>query len=266
MPSDGCAAPWYQVHEGHGPHVLLVHGWLSARSHWLPNLRALREYATPVVVELYGHGRSPAPADPACYHPDAYVEQFERIRQEVGAERWMLVGQSLGAALTLRYALEHPERVIAQAFTNSASAFAPPEWVERIRGSMTSLAERIEREGPADPSENRMSPHRNRRVSAEVRAALHEDVLNHSAIGVARTSMWTLPYTSLYERIDENRVPALLVVGEREDGFAEQARFIEGRLPCVEVARLDGGHGVNLDVPDAFDAALRAFFTRFIQT
>ncbi|MGH7554635.1 MAG: alpha/beta fold hydrolase, partial [Longimicrobiales bacterium] len=61
---------------------------------------ALSRVSRPVVVELYGHGRSSSREDPAAYHPDAYVAEFECIRALVGAERWAICGQSLGAALT----------------------------------------------------------------------------------------------------------------------------------------------------------------------
>ena len=63
--------PHYEVHPGRGPHLLLVHGMLSSRAQWLPNLAALAAVCRPVTLELWGHGRSPAPADPAAYHPDA---------------------------------------------------------------------------------------------------------------------------------------------------------------------------------------------------
>src|SRR5690349_10998236 len=88
------------VHEGRGPFVLLVHGMLSGRSQWRPNLAAIATVARPVVVELWGHGRSPSPQDPDLYHPDGYVREFERIRVELGIERWLVCGQSLGGSLT----------------------------------------------------------------------------------------------------------------------------------------------------------------------
>ena len=109
----------YEVHGTAGPHLLLVHGLLSSREQWTPNLAALTQHYRPVIVELLGHGRSPSPEDPAAYRPEAIVADLERIRSALGVERWLVCGQSLGAALTLRYALRHPERVIAQVFTNS---------------------------------------------------------------------------------------------------------------------------------------------------
>ena len=112
----------WEAHSGRGPHLLLVHGFLSGRAQWQPNLEVLSRVCTPVVVELWGHGRSPSPDDPQRYTPAAYLEEFEHIRRALGTERWLLCGYSLGAGLTIRYAIEHPHRVMAHAFTNSTSA------------------------------------------------------------------------------------------------------------------------------------------------
>src|SRR5262245_51315278 len=66
----------YDVHGQGGPHLLLVHGFLSSRAHWLLNLEALSTRFRPVVIELLGHARSPTPNDPSKYSPDAYVAEF----------------------------------------------------------------------------------------------------------------------------------------------------------------------------------------------
>ena len=84
---------------------------LSSRVQWTRNLPALTPSYRCVVIELWGHGRSPTPRDPALYSPASYAAQFEAIRAEVGADRWYVVGQSLGAALTLGYVLERPQSV-----------------------------------------------------------------------------------------------------------------------------------------------------------
>jgi pimeloyl-ACP methyl ester carboxylesterase len=73
----------YEIHGESGPFILLVHGVLSSRAQWLPNVPALSQSFRPVVTELLGHGRSPAPEDPAAYAPSAYVGYFEQIREAV---------------------------------------------------------------------------------------------------------------------------------------------------------------------------------------
>jgi len=259
-----CPDLYYETHGAAGPHVLLVHGIYSARSHWYPNLDGLTAFARPVIVELYGHAHSPTPDDQACYHPDRYVAQFERIREAVGAERWFTIGQSLGAALTLRYGLAHPERVIAQVFTNSGSAFASPEVRRSMADGRAAQQRRIDEGTLPDPRESPLNPSRNRRLTPKFRHALEQDTALHSPLGIARTSMYTTPDVSLYGRGAENRVPTLMCVGVREERFAENRRYIEAHWARLEVVELNGGHGVNMDVPADFNAAVRGFFARFI--
>jgi len=254
---------YYELHGKKGPFLLLVHGLLSSRAQWLPNLPSLSTFCRPVVVELLGHGRSPTPEDPASYTPEAYVEQFQRIRSELGADRWMICGQSLGAALTLRYALDHPGEVIAQVLTNSNSAFAEEGWGTAVRSAMQLQARRLESEGRAWLEESPLNPARNRHLTPEVRDALIADYALHTPLGVAYTGLYTVPDSSVRGRIHENEVPALFMVGEREGRFREPARFAEKTMPHIRVLRLDAGHAVNLDAPSEFNAAMAKFVSEF---
>ena len=251
-----------EAHPGEGPFLLLVHGILSGRSLWQPNLAALARVSQPVVVELLGHGRSPSPDDPALYHPDAYVRAFEEIRAELGAERWLVCGQSFGAALTLRYAFDHPERVIAQVFTNSASALADDEWVARMRAAAPALAEHIERGGSAAIERMPMHPRNARRMPAEHREAVLADAALVVPSGLARTLRYGVPQSSVRSRLGENRVPALLVCGERELRFQLQREAAVREMPRLEVVGADAGHAVNLEAAEAFDRAAADFLRR----
>ena len=255
----------YEIHEGEGPFLLLVHGILTGRSLWRSNLAALARVARPVVVELWGHGRSPAPDDPALYHPDTFVRSFEEIRAELNTDRWLLCGQSLGAALTLRYSLEHPAHVIAQIFTNSTSALADADWVASTRAHAPGLAEALASGGRAALERLPMHPVHAKRMPAASRAALLEDAARLDAGGVARLLRDTVPESSLRDRVGENRVPTLLVCGERETRFAQHREFAERQMPRLEVAPVDAGHAVNVEAAESFDIAVTAFVRRWLR-
>ena len=251
-----------EVHEGNGPRLLLVHGIFSGRSHWMRNLPGLSEFTSPVVVELLGHGRSPSPEALETYHPDWYVEEFERVREAVGADRWYVCGQSLGAALTLRYGLQVPGRIAAQAFTNTATAFSDPAVAEERRKTLETLLPTVDPNDRSAIDGSRLNPANNQRVPEEVRAALRADVAMHSPLGIARTSLGTVSRGSVRLELAHNTVPTLMVVGRFEKGFEENRRYAEATIPNLTTVDLDAGHGVNLDQPDAFNEALRAFFAR----
>src|SRR5215510_723013 len=75
------------IHDGTGPYMLMVHGFLSSRAQWRPNLAALACVTRPVVLELWGHARSPAPEELALYHPEAYIAALDQLRTQLGVER-----------------------------------------------------------------------------------------------------------------------------------------------------------------------------------
>jgi pimeloyl-ACP methyl ester carboxylesterase len=253
----------YDVHGETGPFVLLVHGMLSSRAQWVENVPALVSAGyRPVVAELLGHGRSPSPSDGAVYTPAAYVEHFEDIRRSLGAERWYVIGQSLGAGLTLRYALVHPERIIAQVFTNSNSALAGGEFFARVRASTARVAEEVARRGRAVMAENRLNPARSRSIPEHVRAALAADFELHSPTGYALTGIHTTAHVPVRDEVHANRVPALLVAGMREESFRPAVAWARANMPCLEVVEADGGHAVNIQAAATFNAAVIDFFQR----
>ena len=179
---------YYEVHGKGERCILWVHGLLSGRSHWMPNLPAFNDSYRSVVVELMGHGRSASPEDPASYAPDHYMEEFNQIREAVGADRWYSVGQSLGGALSLRYGLQHPDRVIAQAFTNSTSALGPASFFARIRENMDAAAETARRDGRSVLDKHPLNPSRARSYAADIKAELMKDYALHNPIGIAMTA------------------------------------------------------------------------------
>jgi len=253
----------FEVHGREGPYLLLVHGFLSSRAHWLLNIEGLSAFYRPVVVELLGHARSPSPDAAAPYAPDAYVAEFEAIRESLGAERWLICGQSLGAALTLRYSLEHPDRVMAQVFTNSNSALAGGDWAQRVMPVMEAQAQQLEREGRAALDNHPFRPTRSRRLPAKAKDALIADYELHNPLGIARTARHTIPYSSVRERIADTKTPTLLVAGDREESFREQAQFADEAIPGISVAHLNTGHAVNIEDAPGFNVAVTDFFRQF---
>lgn len=253
----------YDVHDGDGPYALLVHGVLSSRAQWMLNLDALRSVCRPVVIELLGHGRSPVPEDARQYTPAGYVAAFERIREELAADRWFVIGQSLGAALTLRYALDHPDRLIAHVFTNSSSALANERWQKRIIEVAPTMARNIEDGGMTALEAMPIHPRHARRLPDEVKRALVEDAGLIRPAAVARAMLHTVPTSSVRDAVHLNRVPTLLAAGVREREFAEPMAFARGSMPCLVLVELDAGHAVNIQAAVGFDRAVTGFLAGY---
>ena len=243
----------HEVHDGSGPFLLLLHGLLSSRAQWSANLASLSRHFRPVVVELLGHGRSPSPGDPEAYRPAAYVAGFERLRAFLGAEQWFVCGQSLGAALTLRYVLAHPERVRAHVITNSNSAFATEAWAEAVQPGMQALQARLVAEGRTAMESLPIHPKHARSLPPEAKAELVADCKLHDPVGIGFTACVTVPTSPVRDDARHNRVPTLLVHGVRERRFAEHAEWAAENVPGLQVTPVDAGHAVNLEAADVFD-------------
>ena len=251
----------YTVHEGQGPAALLVHGYLTGGVYWRPNLPALSTVCRPVVVDLWGHDRSPSPTDRDAYEPAGLVAAFERLRTELGEERWYVIGHSLGAALAVQYTLAHPEAVAGLVVTNSNSAFADPDTQAKRAAGARKQADRVEAEGMAAFDGHPLNPSVSKRLPDDVRADLVAAYTRHDPAGLARMLRWTTPNAGAIERLGELRVPTLLTWGVFEKRFRSGAELAMERIEGLRVAELQGGHPVNVQDPDGFDAAVVDFLS-----
>lgn len=250
---------YYEVHGDRGPFLLLVHGLLSSRAQWMPNVSFLSEFCRPVVVELWGHGRSPSPKDPQSYTPDHYSREFEKIRSIVDTERWYVCGQSLGAALTLRYARYHPERFTAQIFTNSRSALS-----ETAEGrSMKMIEKRLETEGRNIIDNSPLNPSRSSRLPPDMKNALLSDIDLIDLEGYKNTLLYTIPQSSVRNILHQIKVPTLMIAGRYDRAFSDLQDIAIQSIPNLQVQIFEGGHAVNIDAADEFNLAVKAFITKF---
>ena len=250
------------VYAGTGPYCLLVHGAVASRSYWYDNIDELSTVCRPVVVELWGHGNSPSPVDAGRYEPDAYVEEFEYLRQDLGADGWFTIGQSMGAALTLRYGLAHPERVLGQIITNSNSTFTEAAvWMQRNHDFVVPHAERVEAEGPGVLRDTWFNPSRSRRLSERLRERLAVEFDQHTAPGIAATLRITNATLPLGDRVMAITRPTLLTNGTLEPGFQKLLESVR-RIPGLEEVEINGGHAVNGHDPDAWNRAVVGFIRR----
>ncbi len=71
----------------------------------------LEEYITVVYYEQRGCGRSEVPQDDDEYSINILVEDLEKLRKQLNAEKVNLFGYSFGGQLCLEYALKYPEAV-----------------------------------------------------------------------------------------------------------------------------------------------------------
>ena len=250
------------VHEGAGPPALILHGALGSRSYWDDNLAALQTVCRPVVLELWGHGLSPSPSDPERYEPAGYVAELEHLRQQLGGDRVWLIGQSMGAALLMHYAVARPHDVVGLVVTNSSSGFAvPQEWQERNRAMVQQQAQKVEDHGVEVLRDSWINPGRSKRISEAVRAKLAEEFSEHQPTGIIGSFRYTNYSLPLGETLRQISVPTLLTNGIDEERFQRHLERVRW-IPGVEIVDLAASHAVNAHDPEGWNAAVIEFMGR----
>jgi proline iminopeptidase len=95
---------------GHGDPLLLMHGGPGLDHVSLTPFRALADRHTVVFYDHRCNGRSTgAPVTSMTW--ENLTADADALREELGFERWAVLGHSFGGQVALEYALRYPERV-----------------------------------------------------------------------------------------------------------------------------------------------------------
>jgi pimeloyl-ACP methyl ester carboxylesterase len=102
----------FYTDDGDGPPVLVVHGWTCDSHDWQYQVPALLGAGFRVVaVDLRGHGRSSVPAE--GFTARQFAADLAMLLERLGASPAVVVGHSLGGAVAVALAVEHPGAVRA---------------------------------------------------------------------------------------------------------------------------------------------------------
>ena len=122
-------APHLPLHSeihGEGPAVVLLHGICSSGRDWRKFIPALtRAGYQAITIDLLGHGDSAKPLDTRLYTTECAYAALEACIDALDlSEPFHLVGHSLGGYMSLRYALDHPQRLRKMVLINPLYSLA----------------------------------------------------------------------------------------------------------------------------------------------
>lgn len=101
---------------GRGRPVIFVHGWLGSWRYWVPTMQQLSVKYRTYALDLWGFGDSGKEAN--RYGFKDQVQLLTEFMDKLGITKAALVGHSLGAAVCLRFAAQHPDRAPRVALIN----------------------------------------------------------------------------------------------------------------------------------------------------
>jgi 2-succinyl-6-hydroxy-2,4-cyclohexadiene-1-carboxylate synthase len=256
------------LHQGSGAPLFLLHGFTGNAQSWLPVFDDLSRAHHVHAIDLIGHGNSAAPEDRSRYAYDRAIDDLAAVLDELGIERAAWLGYSLGGRLALGMAIAHPGRVSALILESATAGIRNERDRTHRRASDEALANRIEEHGiEAFVAEWESLPmwSSQQSLARQILAAQHEQRLANSSIGLANSlrGMGQGAQPSLWDRLGEIRVPALLVAGALDTKFAGLAGQMHHGIPDAEFELVPGaGHAVHLESPRQFAEIVREFLAR----
>ena len=111
---EGTGATIACVTAGHGPPLLLLHGYPQTHAMWHRVAPALARTRRVVAADLRGYGDSSKPASDAAHAPyskRAMAADMVAVMRALGHERFDLVGHDRGGRVSHRLAADHPDAV-----------------------------------------------------------------------------------------------------------------------------------------------------------
>ncbi len=245
------------VTAGKGPPLVLLHGaWSDSRA-WRRQLDGLgRDFAV-TAWDAPGCGRSSdAPAE---WRMPEYADCLAAWLAAVGIHRPHVLGLSWGGVLALELYRRHPgvpgSLVLASTYAGWAGSLPAGAVRERLERGVGELERRPE-EWAAGYLPGLLTEAAPVALADEV-VAIMCDLRPDGT----RTMLHAVAEADLRDVLPRIHVPTLLLYGELDRRSPlEVAEALQAGIPGSRLVVLPGvGHLANVEQPDAFDAAVRAF-------
>jgi pimeloyl-ACP methyl ester carboxylesterase len=243
---------------GGGPPLVLVHGGLADAREWRPQLAGLSDDFTVIAWDEPGAGRS---SDvPADFGLAGYATALAGLVETLGAPAHVC-GLSWGGTVTLELYRRRPELVatlvLADTYAGWKGSLSEPEVRARVAGAERMLTTPAETFHPTISGLFAGEPPRD---VMELLFAVAADVRPESV----RVAVGAMAEADLRDVLPGIAVPTLLVWGELDARSPlSVAHEFARAIPHAELVVIPGaGHMSNLERPDEFNAAVRAFCRR----
>ena len=257
--------------DDHAPTVVLLHGLRGFSGTWRGLAQRLSGSFRLIALDQRGRGESDWDPD-RNYYTDAYLADLVAMVEQLGLERFSLLGHSMGGTTAYVYAAQYPEHLNALIIEDIApGASVSGVGAERIKAEMAALpidfdswraAREYWRRARPSVSEEALE----QRLAESLKQGPEGRVIwQYDARGISATRMNPSPdrVVDLWPVIDRIQTPTMIIRGERSDFCALDAvEEMKRRNPCIQSLTVVGAsHYVHDDAPDVFAREVNRFLT-----
>jgi pimeloyl-ACP methyl ester carboxylesterase len=243
---------------GWGPPVVLLHAYPLSSAMWFGQLEALSDRYRVIAPDFPGFGGS---SDDPGWTVDSAADMVAELCEELGVRGPVVVGGlSMGGYVALAFARRHPDRLRGLILADT-KAEPDTDEAKANRDKMMAFAKEHGSVAVIDAMIGKMVSETTKADRPEVVAAVRQLAAEQSPDGIVAALHALRDRPDAVPGLGEIPVPTLVIVGA-DDGLTPPAtaRQMAAAIPKAWLEVLpSAGHLANLEVPEAFTAAVRGF-------
>lgn len=254
----GVRINYSDTESGEGVPLVLLHGLGSSCRDWERNIETYRVGRRVITPDLRGFGQSDRPPGP--HRPEDYAADVLALMDELGVDRFDLLGYSMGGAAAFQLVVDSPERVRKLILVNTTPSFEIDSWRARWEAWMRLTVVRfVGMDRMAKIIAGRLFP---KPEQEELRAlTLERYGANDKASYLA--ALHGLIGWTVKDQLGALDVPTLVIAADQDYTPLEVKEAYVAEMPRAELVVIeDSRHGTPMDQPERFDAAVVEFLER----
>jgi 2-succinyl-6-hydroxy-2,4-cyclohexadiene-1-carboxylate synthase len=250
------------------PLILFLHGFMGNIDEFNEAIKLLFDEFSYLTLDLPGHGKTQVLGEEEYYIMANTAHALINLLDELKTAKCFLVGYSMGGRLALYLTLHFPERFL-KVVLESASPGLPTE-VERLERIKldTQIGRKLSRSLKKSDFATFLSKWYNQTIFGNLKNHPECDRMiesrlqnNPQELDKSLRFMGTGCQPSLWEKLQENKIPLLLLVGEYDKKFisinTEMAQLCEfAQIKIISNA----GHNIHFENTLAFVRNIKDFF------
>ena len=111
--------------------IIMLHGFSATKEHWLRFSTHLYQQYHIIALDLLGHGENKQDFSQS-YSVESQVEYIRQVAQTLGVDKFHLVGNSMGGAISSLYAATHPKQVLSATLISPAGIHDIPSRMDEL--------------------------------------------------------------------------------------------------------------------------------------
>ncbi len=241
---------FYEEMEGNDTNIVFIHGAGNRGRVWQRVMEGLEGFRC-LAVDLPGHGNSSCKYEEGI---DGYAERVEEFIRALELGNTILVGHSMGGAITIKLASRMEEVKGAVLVGTGATLWVNPKLLNGLRDNFLNAVETMVRWSfKKGTGEDLLSPAR--------------EMMRKTGREVLYRDMYACSIYSGVENLRNIKVPTLVVCGSTD--VMTPLDFSEELKNGIENSELlvipDAGHMVHVEKPEELARGIKSFIERKIK-